>query len=122
MSPEYKGDGFWTERSHKEAAVQLVQNIGKGLPRFYLQSLVEHPGWTGLFTLEVLGWGLILLGQEDIGSGMLLAGIVSPCIGLAANAIQIGANIWNEYRLGTDPKEITGGIIENRILKFRNFL
>lgn len=120
MSLEYKGDGAWAERPHKDAALQLLKDAGRGLPRFYLQSLVKHPGLTTMFTLESLGWGLILVGQKDIGSEILLAGLVPPYIGLAADAVQIGANLWNEYRKGIHQEPAVDFV--SRIAKFRNFL
>ena len=122
MSPEYRGDGDWVNRSHKEAAVQLMRDIGSGLPRFYLQSLIEHPGWTSAFTLWTVGMGIALAGQRDIGMAVAGVGFLVPPAGLAANAVQVLGNIWNEYRLGTDSKEITMDFIANRVLKIRNFL
>lgn len=121
MSPEYRGEGRWSERSHKEAAIQLLKDAGRYLPRAYLQSLVEHPGLTVGLSLMIAGVGLMVLGHERVGSLMVIAGGIVPILGLAANTIQYQFNLWNEYRLGSDPNESARDYVR-RINRIRNFL
>lgn len=122
MRPEYRGDGIWSERSHKEAAVQLIKDAARYLPGEYLKSLVKHPGITIGVSSGVIGMGLLLLDQKDVGLSLLVMGTLSPVAGLVANSVQVVVNMWNLYRRIDTDRYATAADVLRDIVNIRNFL